>query len=57
MAGRVLLPAKRINIRIVKIRGQHVIFDADLAELYGVSTKVLVQAVKRNGSPLSNFTT
>jgi hypothetical protein len=35
---------------IVTIRRQHVMFDADLAELYGVSTKVLVQAVKRNRS-------
>ncbi len=34
--------------RIVQIRGQKVMIDADLAELYGVQTKVLVQAVKRN---------
>ena len=30
------------------IRGQKVMLDSDLAELYGVGTKVLVQAVKRN---------
>jgi hypothetical protein len=30
------------------IRGEKVILDADLAELYGVETRVLVQAVKRN---------
>jgi hypothetical protein len=30
------------------IRGEKVILDADLAELYGVATRVLVQAVKRN---------
>lgn len=30
------------------IRGQRVILDADLAEIYGVATKVLNQAVKRN---------
>jgi hypothetical protein len=30
------------------VRGERVLFDADLAGLYGVSTKVLNQAVKRN---------
>lgn len=30
------------------VRGERVLFDADLAALYGVSTKVLNQAVKRN---------
>ncbi len=30
------------------IRGERVILDADLARLYGVSTKVFKQAVKRN---------
>ena len=34
---------------IVLIRGQRVMLDADLAVLYGVSTRVLNQAVKRNG--------
>ena len=39
-----------INIenRILVIRGQQVMLDRDLAELYGVETKVLNQAVKRN---------
>ena len=36
--------------RIVTVRGQRVILDADLAEMYGVATKVLNQAVKRNAS-------
>ncbi|MBV9266111.1 MAG: ORF6N domain-containing protein [Acidobacteriaceae bacterium] len=31
------------------IRGQKVLLDSDLAELYGVSTKAFNQAVKRNG--------
>jgi hypothetical protein len=39
----------RIEGRIQVIRGLRVIIDADLAELYGVPTKVLNQAVKRNG--------
>jgi hypothetical protein len=34
--------------RILTIRGEKVILDADLAEVYGVSTKALNQAVKRN---------
>lgn len=38
--------------RILSIRGQRVMLDADLAELYGVPTRVLNQAVKRN---LSRF--
>jgi hypothetical protein len=37
-----------IASRILIIRGQRVMLDADLAELYAVSTKVLNQAVKRN---------
>jgi hypothetical protein len=37
-----------IQTRILALRGQRVMLDADLAELYGVQTKVLVQAVKRN---------
>lgn len=34
--------------RIRTVRGQKVLLDSDLAALYGVATKVLVQAVKRN---------
>ena len=34
--------------RILLLRGQRVILDSDLAALYGVSTKVFNQAVKRN---------
>jgi hypothetical protein len=37
-----------IREKIHEINGQKVILDFDLAELYGVSTKVLNQAVKRN---------
>jgi ORF6N domain len=39
-----------ISSRIHEMRGQRVMIDADLAELYGVLTKVLVQAVKRNAT-------
>jgi len=37
-----------LSHRICTIRGQKVMLDADLAELYGVTTKALLQAVKRN---------
>ena len=37
-----------IGSRILLLREQRVMLDADLAELYGLPTKVLVQAVKRN---------
>jgi hypothetical protein len=43
-----LIPAERIERCILAIRGHRVMLDRDLAELYGVSTKVLNQAVKRN---------
>ncbi len=43
-----LIPVDRIEKAILLIRRQKVMLDADLAELYGVETKVLVQAVKRN---------
>ena len=38
----------RIERLILYLRGSKVLLDADLAELYGVTTKALVQAVKRN---------
>lgn len=42
------IPAPAIESRILLIRGQKVMLDSDLAELYGVPTKALNQAVKRN---------
>ncbi|MQA40855.1 ORF6N domain-containing protein [Rugamonas sp. FT29W] len=42
------MPPARIESRIQLIRGQKVMIDVDLAELYGVPTKALNQAVKRN---------
>ena len=41
------LSAQRIEKSIIYVRGQKVMLDADLADLYGVETKVLIQAVKR----------
>ena len=45
-----LIPVERIAATMYSIRGQTVMFDADLAALYGVETRVLVQAVKRNAA-------
>ena len=42
------VPVQLIERRIYLIRGQKVMLDFDLADLYGVSTKALNQAVKRN---------
>lgn len=39
---------QKIQTKIYEIRGQKVLFDFDLAELYEVETRVLNQAVKRN---------
>jgi hypothetical protein len=41
-------PVGNIAQSIVIVRGQKVLLDAELAALYGVTTKVLLQAVKRN---------
>ena len=43
-----LIPAQRIERVIYLIRGQKVMLDKDLAQLYGVETRVLNQAVRRN---------
>jgi hypothetical protein len=45
---KVMLPTERIEKSILQIRGLKVMLDADLAVLYRVDTKVLLQAVKRN---------
>ena len=43
-----LVPAERIEQSILLIRGHKVMLSTDLAELYGVEPRILVQAVKRN---------
>jgi hypothetical protein len=49
MSGeRAIVPIGQIEQRILLIRGQRVMLDADLAALYGVETKMLVRAIKRN---------
>jgi len=48
MESKSLIPVEKITSKIHLIRNEKVILDADLAELYGVETKVLNQAVRRN---------
>lgn len=43
-----LVPIELIQSKIMVIRGERIMIDRDLAELYGVSTKALNQAVTRN---------
>ena len=43
-----LIPVEIIERKIYLIRGHKVMLDRDLAELYGVETRVLNQAVRRN---------
>jgi len=42
------IPIERVENRILTIRGHRVMVDTDLAEVYGVPTKALNQAIKRN---------
>jgi hypothetical protein len=43
-----IIPVERIETKIYFLRGQKVMLDRDLANLYGVETRVLNQAVRRN---------
>lgn len=45
-----LIPSERIERAILLMRGEKVLLDSDLAELYGVETRALNQAVGRNAS-------
>lgn len=48
VAATEFVPSGRIESRIYLVRGQKVLLDRDLAELYGVETRSLNQAVSRN---------
>jgi len=51
MDGQVsLVSAERIERAIILVRSEKAMLDRDLAEIYGVETKVLNQAVKRNAN-------
>ncbi|HVX83024.1 MAG TPA: ORF6N domain-containing protein [Devosiaceae bacterium] len=43
-----MVAARAIESRILVVRGRQAMLDEDLAELYGVETRVLVQQVRRN---------
>lgn len=45
---KALIPIERIERKILMIRGEKVMLDADIAELYQVETKILLRAVHRN---------
>jgi phage regulator Rha-like protein len=45
---RTIILAKKVESRILILRGQRVVLDADLAELYGAEVKRLNEQVKRN---------
>jgi hypothetical protein len=45
---KALVPIEKIEAKILLIREAKVMLDADLAALYDVGTRVLIQAVKRN---------
>lgn len=49
-SANTIIPVKRIASSIYIIRGQRVMLSPDLAVLYGVEPRVLVQAVKRNSA-------
>jgi len=48
MAKTAIVANRRVDSKILVLRGQRVIVDADLAELYGVQVRHLNQQVKRN---------
>ena len=48
MIKELIIPSERIVSKIFIIRNRKVMLDRDLAELYGVKTGILNQAVKRN---------
>lgn len=48
MARSLALAPLTVEKKILLLRGERVMLDSDLASLYGVPTKALVQAVKRN---------
>lgn len=43
-----IIGTKEVETRVIELRGQKVLLDADVAELYGVETKRVNEAVRRN---------
>ena len=49
-ARKAIIPIGKIENRILLVRGEKIVIDADLAEFYGVPTKRLNEQVKRNSA-------
>ena len=49
-----LIKYDQVNDKIIEIHGQNVILDSDVAELYGVETKRINEAVSRNSEKFPN---
>ena len=45
---KIIIPVEAIVSKIINFRGEWVMFDHDLAEMYAAETRVLKQAVRRN---------
>lgn len=45
---KAIIPVETIPDKIIYLRGERVLLDSDLAKMYGVETRVLKQAVRRN---------
>src|SRR5262245_37023800 len=54
MAENALVPVERIEKAILLVRGQEVMLDSDLAELYGVETKGAEQGRQAQPDPVSS---
>ena len=54
MSDKAIIPTEIIEKRIFLIRGQKVMLDVNIAELYQVETKALKRAVKRNRDRFPN---
>jgi hypothetical protein len=50
MPDHTMLPTERVERAVLVIRGHKVMLDADLAAIYGTSTKAFNQAIKRNAA-------
>ena len=48
ISGKDIVKFEDVSSKIIEIKGQKVILDSDVAELYGVETKDINRAVKNN---------
>ncbi len=52
--ANIIVPVERVERTILMIRGRKVMIDADLAKLYGVTTKRLNEQIRRNRDRFPN---